>query len=86
MFVEYTAKQDAPSLKEGNKVFILMDSCILFPALDRLRNLQLEHLPAIPSSTTSLIQLVQHGVINNLQADYRKELVKMTVDSIQDSS
>ena len=67
-------------MKERHKILLLVDNCIAHPALDTLHNIHLEFLPA---TTASLIQPMAQGVIKNLKTHYRKELVQMTIATIE---
>jgi len=61
------------------KILLLVDNCAAHPHLDNLKNIQLEFLPA---NTTSLVQPMDMGIIQNLKTLYRGKLVNYILESI----
>ena len=83
LFEEWITKWDAALRKQGRKILVLVDNCSAHPQdISTLTNIWLQFLPA---NTTSLIQPMDQGVIKNMKMLYRKQLVQMTIDAIQDN-
>ena len=80
---EWITKWDAALRKKGRKILVLVDNCSAHPQdISTLTNIRLQFLPA---NTTSLIQPMDQGVIKNMKTFYRKQLVQMTIDAIEDN-
>ena len=84
LYEERINKWDAALRKEGHKIFVLVDNCSAHSQnISTLANIRLEFLPA---NTMSFIQSIDQGIITNLKLFmYRKELVQMTIDVIEDN-
>ena len=80
---EWKKNWDASLRKEGHKILVLVDDCSAHPQnmISTLTNIRLELFPA---NMMHLIQQMDQGVIKNLNTFYRKEVVQMTIDTIED--
>jgi hypothetical protein len=70
---------DVESQQKLRKIFLFLDKCEAHPHLDSLKNIQLEFLL---SSTTSLVQPLDMGIIQILKALYRAKLVNYILQAI----
>ena len=80
MFEEWLIEWDMILGSKNRKILLIVDNCSAHPKECSLRNIRLEFLPP---NTTSLIQPMDMGVIQNVKTLYRKELVKTTLDYIE---
>ena len=73
IFEELERKLDQIFRTEGRKIALLVDNCPAHPSVSDLTNVQLVFLP---SNTTSVLQLINQGVIRSLKAHYRGRVVR----------
>ena len=81
MFEEWVRDLNKKFESEKRKVALIIDNCPAHPIIDNLSDIKLVFLPP---NTTSVNQPMDQGIIRCLKANYRKQLVKLilcTLDS-----
>ena len=62
-------------LPEDSKAVLMLDNCYAHPKIEDLQNGNI-FAALLPPNTTSLIQPVDQGVIENLKSHYRKDFMR----------
>ncbi|XP_061175614.1 tigger transposable element-derived protein 6-like [Saccostrea echinata] len=85
LFKQWLTDFNRDMVRQNRKILLLVDNCSAHPkdAADRLTNIRLQFLPA---NTTSIIQPCDQGIIRNLKALYRSQLIKKMVSEIDSGS
>lgn len=73
IFEEWLRNLDRRFLREKRKVLLFVDNCAAHPKVLNLKSITLNFLPP---NTTSLLQPMDQGIINNLKIKYRQRLIK----------
>lgn len=71
IFEDYLKKWDLELVKEKRKILLLIDNCPAHPPV----NLHSIEIAFLPPNTTSVLQLMDQGVIWNLKQMYRKQVL-----------
>lgn len=81
IFTDWLQRWDSELNKTKKAICLVLDNCTAHPNIS-LKNIKLEFLPP---NTTSLIQPLDMGVIQNLKVKYRATLVNYILDKIEDN-
>ncbi|VVC35212.1 DDE superfamily endonuclease domain, partial [Cinara cedri] len=81
IFIEWLQRWNTELDKTKKAICLILDNCTAHPNVS-LKNIKLEFLP--PNST-SLIQPLDMGVIQNLKVKYRATLVNYILEKIEDN-
>jgi len=82
IFTSWLKDWDKELEKQSRKILLIVDNAGPHPNLIDLKNITLEFLPP---NTTSLIQLLDMGIIMNLKIHYRGLLVAYILKAIKDN-
>ncbi|KAL4153502.1 hypothetical protein QTP88_001335 [Uroleucon formosanum] len=66
--------------RKKKKILLLVDNCPAHPSLQHLKFIKLVFLPA---NTTAVLQPMDQGVIRNIKAHYRNQLVLKMIEDIE---
>ena len=77
---EWVREMDKKFVSEGRKVDLVIDSC---PAYPQIGNLKLIKLFLFPPNRTSQTLPMDRGVIRSVKAQYRKEVVRKIIQSVE---
>ena len=80
LFEEYVRKMDKKFVSEGRKVALVIDNCPAHPQIENLKSIRLFFLPP---NTTSQTQPTDQGVIHSLKAQYRKNVIRRIIRSVE---
>ncbi|CAG5026229.1 unnamed protein product [Parnassius apollo] len=67
---------------QKRKILMFVDNCTAHNNMPELSHIKLVYLPA---NTTSKLQPMDQGIINNFKIYYRKEVVRHVIKSIEDN-
>ncbi|XP_060872747.1 tigger transposable element-derived protein 6-like [Metopolophium dirhodum] len=81
IFTDWLQRWDSELNKTKKAICLVLDNCTAHPNIS-LKNIKLEFLPP---NTTSLIQPLDMGVIQNLKVKYRATLVNYILEKIEDN-
>uniref|UniRef100_A0A4W3GLB2 Uncharacterized protein n=1 Tax=Callorhinchus milii TaxID=7868 RepID=A0A4W3GLB2_CALMI len=73
VFIEWLKDFDREMRRQSRNVALLLDECSAHPSKVQLRNVKLVFLP---SNATSLVQPLNHGIIQNFKALYRRRIIQ----------
>lgn len=79
IFEEWLRKLDKQFTRKGRKVIMLVDNC---PAHPKVADLKSINLCFLPPNTTSCLQPMDQGIIQNLKVLYRRQVVERILQSI----
>lgn len=78
LFKNYLLKFDKDMIKQNRKIILFIDNCSAHNDLPSLKNINVKFLPP---NTTSKLQPLDAGIIQNFKVFYRKEVVhKLLLD------
>ncbi|XP_060579865.1 tigger transposable element-derived protein 4-like [Ruditapes philippinarum] len=80
IFTNWVKKFDRRILAQSRRVLLIVDNCPAHPEIAGLRSVKLVFLPP---NTTSLTQPMDQGVIKNLKAHYRKQVIQQQLRAIE---
>ena len=80
LFEEWVCELDVKFQKENRKIALIIDNCPAHPTIADLPNVKLIFLPP---NTTSVSQPMDQGVIKCLKAFYRRGLVKLMIERLE---
>ena len=80
IFSKWIKKVDRTMRIQGRKIVLLVDNCSAHPHCDDLQNVKLVFLPP---NTTSLLQPMDQGIIQNFKHHYRKLLAHKKLAAIE---
>ena len=80
IFEDWLRKLDKKFAREGRKVLMLVDNC---PAHPKTQNLKAVTLKFLPPNTTSCLQPMDQGIIQNLKVLYRGLVVECVLCCIE---
>jgi hypothetical protein len=72
-------KLDKKMVTEKRKILLFIDNCTAHNLISTLNAIQVQFLPP---NTTSVLQSLDQGIINNFKIFYRKEMVKKIISAI----
>ena len=81
IFEDWLRKLDKKFARNGRKIIMLVDNC---PAHPKVSNLKSINLCFLPPNTTSCLQPMDQGIIQNLKVFYRRQVVERILQSIDD--
>nr|XP_046492921.1 tigger transposable element-derived protein 6-like [Neodiprion pinetum] len=81
LFVDWLKKVNADMRAQKRKIVMFVDNCTAHNNMPKLEYVKLLYLPA---NTTSKLQPMDQGIINNFKVYYRKEVVHYVLKSIED--
>jgi transposase-like protein len=76
IFEEWLRNLDRRFMREKRKVLVFVDNCAAHPPIPNLKSITLKFLPP---NTTSKLQPMDQGIINNLKVKYRQKLLKYII-------
>ena len=79
LFEEWVCEIDGKFLRENRKIALIFNNCPAHPAIGKLSNVRLIFLPP---NTTCVFQPMDQGVIKCLKAHYRKRLVRLMIQCL----
>ena len=79
LFEEWARELDGKFLRENRKIALIIDNCPAHPTIGNLSNARLIFLPP---NTTSISQPIDQRVIKCLKAHYRRRLVRLMVQCL----
>ena len=79
LFEEWVRELDGKFLRENRKIALIIDNCPAHPTIGNLSNVRLIFLPP---NTTSVSQPMDQGVIKCLKAHYRRRLVRLMIQRL----
>lgn len=82
LFADWLKKVDANMKAQKRKIVLFVDNCSAHNNMPELDYVKLLYLPA---NTTSKLQPMDQGVINNFKVHYRKEVVQFVLKSIEEN-
>ncbi|XP_039298512.1 tigger transposable element-derived protein 6-like [Nilaparvata lugens] len=80
LFNEWLISVDSDMKKENRKILLFLDNCSVHNNPPQLDNVKLIFFPP---STTSGLQPLDQGIIHNFKTIYRREIVSIVLDSIE---
>lgn len=83
LFQEWLLDLDNQMKKQKRKVLLFIDNCSSHNALPELDNV---HVKFLPPNTTSKLQPLDQGIINNFKVFYRKEIVTQMLDCLEEGN
>lgn len=72
LFKKYLLKFDDDMIKQNRKIILFIDNCSAHNDLPSLKHINAKFLPA---NTTSKLQPLDAGIIQNFKVFYRKEIL-----------
>ena len=81
IFESWIKKLDNKMFAEGRKIILFVDNCSAHPPIDRLRAILMEFFP---KNTTSRLQPIDQGIVEQIKRGYRRQLVERWLISIGD--
>ena len=81
IFTDWLQRWDSELNKTKKAICLVLDNCTAHPNIS-LKNIKLKFLPP---NTTSLIQPLDMGVIQNLKVKYRATLANYILEKIEDN-
>ena len=79
LFEEWVRELDGTFLRENRKIALIIDN---YPVHSMIGNLSDVRLIFLPPNTTSVSQPMDQGVIKCLQAHYRRRLVRLMIQRL----
>ena len=79
LFEEWVRELDEKFFKENRKIALMIDNCPAHPTIGNLSNARLIFLPP---NTTSVFQPMDQGVIKCFKAHYRRHLVRLMIQRL----
>jgi len=80
IFENWLRKLDRKFVRDGRKILMLVDNC---PAHPKVQNLKAIKLKFLPPNTTSCLQPMDQGIIQNLKVLYRRLVVERVLRSVE---
>ncbi|CAB3253269.1 unnamed protein product [Arctia plantaginis] len=81
LFADWLKEVNADMRAQKRKIIMFVNNCTAHNNMPKLHNVTLLYLPA---NTTSKLQPMDQGIINNFKVYYRKEVVQYVLDSIEE--
>lgn len=82
LFADWLKKVNADMRAQKRKIIMFVDNCTAHNNMPKLDYVQLLYLP---TNTTSKLQPMDQGIINNFKVYYRKEVVQYVLKSIEEN-
>lgn len=82
LFSDWLKKVNADMRAQKRKIIMFVDNCT---AHNNMRKLDYVTLLYLPANTTSKLQPMDQGIINNFKVYYRKEVVQYVLKSIEEN-
>jgi len=83
IFNLWLMKLDKKMVSEKRKILLFIDNCTAHNLTSTFNAIKVQFLPP---NTTSVLQPLDQGIINNFKIFYRKEMVKKIVSAINDTN
>jgi hypothetical protein len=80
IFLNWLHKLDRKFEREGRRILMLVDNC---PAHPKIENLKAVTLKFLPPNTTSCLQPMDQGIIQNLKMMYRRLVVERVLRAVE---
>lgn len=80
IFENWLRKLDRKFVRDGRKILMLVDNC---PAHPKVQNLKAITLKFLPPNTTSCLQPMDQGIIQNLKVLYRRLVVERVLRAVE---
>ncbi|XP_016664989.1 tigger transposable element-derived protein 4-like [Acyrthosiphon pisum] len=81
LFEKWLSNFDKKMSLKGKKVLLLIDNCTAHKTKKKLNSIKVDFFPP---NTTSQIQPMDQGIIQNIKILYRKEIIRKMVNDIDE--